>query len=148
MTKRQTKFFIGSLLCILAFHEISGATRTKSSQKTATLPIKTHVNEQCIIDEIKSLLKDGKVPNLSFNEWIDAHVPILLDSDKSSVAQLGKTLQAIRQGNILSVSGFKILPQFEKAVQAYDSTFKISMFSKPVIIAKGTYWYFSSPRKK
>lgn len=145
---RQTKFFVSGLLCALAFHEISGATKTKSSQKTGALPTKTDLHEQCIIDEIKSLLKDGKVPHLSFNEWIDAYVPTLLCSNKPPVAQLGKTLQAIRQGNLMSLSGFKILPQFEQAVQAYDSTFKISMFSKPVIIAKGTYWYFSSPKKK
>ncbi len=126
----------------------SVSTASKNTQATLPKNAQTNSQEAVIIDEIKSLLAHGKVPSLSFNEWVDTHTPILLKSDKDAVKKLGETLQAIRKGDTAKISAFKVLPNFEKAVQEYDSKFRISMLSKPIIIAKGTYWYFSAPKKK
>ncbi len=146
----QNKKILVALASSLLFSQkISCATLAKNSVTTATVQQKELASkkERAIIEEIKSLLKDGKVPSLSFTQWVDTHLPVLLESKKEPVRTLGETLQAIRQGNTAKIRAFNVLPTFEKAVQAYDKKFYISMLSKPVIIAKGTYWYFSSPKK-
>ena len=123
------------------------STVSKGTQVTTQKSASIDPQEKAIIEEIKSLLKHGKVPSLSFTQWVDTHAPILLQSNKEPVKTLGKTLKAIRQGNTAQISAFKVLPQFDKAVQVYDPEFKRSMLGTPGLIAKGTYWYFSSPKK-
>lgn len=147
-------FYIVLFSCLFSQNQFC-SVKTKSSttirannvQTDVKKNVQPHVQEAEIIQEIKSLLKGGRVPSLSFNQWVDTHGPILLTSNKQSVQKLGETLQAIRQGNTANISAFKVLPSFEKAVQEYDPKFRISLLTKPVIIAKGTYWYFSAPKK-
>lgn len=103
--------------------------------------------EETIISEIKSLLKNGTVPSKPFNDWCDSYIPTLIVSKNAQVKDLGTTLQAIRNRQTEKISAFKVLPTFEKAVQVYDQNFHIRTLVKPVIIAKGTYWYFSRSKK-
>ncbi|GEM_PF-4492048 len=103
--------------------------------------------EAAVIDEIKSLLQKGAIPSLSFNEWCDTYLSTLITSKKEPVKKLGLTLQNLRQRNMGKISAFQVLPTFEKAVQEYDPQFYIKTLKKPVIIAKGSYWYFSRPKK-
>ncbi|MBY0109906.1 MAG: hypothetical protein K2X90_02230 [Candidatus Babeliaceae bacterium] len=105
------------------------------------------ISEAEIINEIKSLLKEGTMPRMGFNQWVDTYAPVLLSSPKEPVKKLGETLEAIRQGNTSKISAFSVLPDFDKAVQAYDPQFKRSILGTPRLVAKGTYWYFSSPKK-
>ena len=146
----QNKKILEALASSLLFSQkISCATLAKNSVTTATVQQKELASkkERAIIEEIKSLLKDGKVPSLSFTQWVDTHLPVLLESKKEPVRTLGETLQAIRQGTRQKYGLLTCFLPLKKLVQAYDKKFYISMLSKPVIIAKGTYWYFSSPKK-
>ncbi len=124
---------------LLLFNKLN----TKTAQSLTSSP-----QEETIINEIKSLLKDGKMPSMSFNQWVDTHAPMLLRSDKEPVKKLGETLEAIRQGNTSKISALSVLPAFDKAVQVYDPQFKRSILGTPRLLAKGTSWYFSSPKNK
>ncbi len=116
---------------------------TQATSKTTS----QQLSERQALEEIRSLLKNGKTPNLSFNDWCDAYIPTLITSSKEPVKKLGLTLQNLRQGNMGKISAFNVLPTFEKAVQEYDTGFRIKTFTKPWIITKGTYWYFSRSKK-
>lgn len=108
---------------------------------------KQQLSEKQAIEEIQSFLKNGKTPNLSFNDWCDAYIPTLITSSKEPVKKLGLTLQNLRRGNMGKISAFSVLPIFEKAVQEHDPSFRIKTLTKPWIITKGTVWYFSRSKK-
>ncbi len=117
-------------------------TVKKETTTTVSTQLTAQSAENAIINEIKALLQSGKTPQLSFKDWCTAKVPTLMQSQKPDVKKLAATLTDLQKGNLQNISAFKVLPTFEKAVQAHDPAFKIKMLTKPVIIAKGTYWYF------
>lgn len=142
---KNKKLLALPMLTLLIFSSALHSAARKKMPSTPK-PIILADTEEAVISEIRSLLKHGTIPRMSFKDWCDSYVPKLLNSEKASVKNLGITLDNINKGDVANVSAFKVIPTFEKAVKEYDPKFKINIFIKPVIIARGTCWYLKKSK--
>ena len=143
MNRKRIIIFI--LSAYLTTYTLHAAMRSRPSSPTiATSSNIAAGSEKATIEEIKTLLRQRKMPPQTFKQWVDNHAPVLSASSQVPLQELGKTLQMIRDGNFSEIHGSKVLSITETAVKVYDPTFYVSVLWIPGLLAKGAFWYLST----